>query len=99
MLKSWHQHTTAHANLPVPRVAQLILREALPLDELALRHAAVRHLGLHHADGVVLEIVVNLLVSGDHTTWHTFTKRTRKCSSGDSWIVCLKKASKHNTCT
>ena len=43
--------------LPVPEVTQIILREPLPLDQLALGYPTVVHHRLYHRDGVILKVV------------------------------------------
>lgn len=43
--------------LPVPEVTQIILREPLPLDQLALGDPTVVHHWLYHRDGVILKVV------------------------------------------
>lgn len=44
--------------LPVPVIALVVLGQPHALDELALRHAAVLHVGFDDGDAVIFQVVV-----------------------------------------
>ena len=45
--------------LPVPEIPQVIFRQSLPLDELALWYPTVVHHWFNHGNGVILKVVVD----------------------------------------